>query len=90
MASPASECSSSEPFLPVPPRQNGSQRSEDEMENLEQFLDVGTTILGQALDLLNNSLISDEQLTVRSQYMPGSTIGAVSAPPPRLSAPGQC
>jgi len=45
------------------------------MKNLQQFLDVGTTILGQALDLLNNSLISDEQLTVRSQHMPGSTIG---------------
>ncbi|KAI0252639.1 hypothetical protein BJV78DRAFT_1274855 [Lactifluus subvellereus] len=45
------------------------------MKNLEQLLDVGTTILGQALDLLNNSLTSDEQLTVHSQYMPGSTIG---------------
>jgi len=45
------------------------------MKNLEQLLDVGTTILGQAIDLLNNSLTSDEQLTVHSQYMLGSTIG---------------
>jgi len=45
------------------------------MKNLEQLIDVGTTILNQALDLLDNSLTSDEQLTVHSQYMPGSTIG---------------
>lgn len=45
------------------------------MRNLEQLLEVGTIILGQALDLLDNSLTSDEQLTIQSQYMPGSTIG---------------
>jgi len=45
------------------------------MNNLEQLLEVGTTILNQALDLVDNSLASDEQLTVHSQYMPGSTIG---------------
>lgn len=45
------------------------------MKNLEQLIDVGTTILNQALDLLDSSLTSDEQLTVHSQYMPGSTIG---------------
>ncbi|KAI0307550.1 hypothetical protein B0F90DRAFT_1621736 [Multifurca ochricompacta] len=45
------------------------------MKNLEQLIDVGTTILSQALDLVNHSLTSDEQLTVHSQYMPGSTIG---------------
>jgi len=49
--------------------------SEDHMKNLEQLIDVGTTILNQALDLLDSSLTSDEQLTVHSQYMPGSTIG---------------
>jgi 6-phosphogluconate dehydrogenase (decarboxylating) len=48
---------------------------EDEMNNLEQLVEVGTIILSQALDLLNNSLTSDDQLTVQSQYMPGSTIG---------------
>ncbi|KAH9075780.1 hypothetical protein EDB83DRAFT_2515470 [Lactarius deliciosus] len=45
------------------------------MKNLEQLLQVGTTILTQALDLLNNSLTSDDQLIIHSQYMPGSTIG---------------
>ncbi|KAN0138460.1 hypothetical protein V8E53_003448 [Lactarius tabidus] len=45
------------------------------MRNLEQLLEVGTIILGQALDLLDNSLTSDEQLSIQSQYMPGSTIG---------------
>ena len=61
----------------VQPEQNGSHPSpsEDQMTNLEQLIDVGTTILNQALDLLNKSLTSDEQLTVHSQYMPGSTIG---------------
>jgi hypothetical protein len=56
----------------VLPTENGS---EDEMRNLEQLLEVGTIILGQALDLLDNSLTSDEQLSIQSQYMPGSTIG---------------
>ena len=59
----------------VQPTQNGSHRPEDKMKDLEQLLDVGTTILNQALDLVNDSLTSDEQLTVHSQYMPGSTIG---------------
>jgi hypothetical protein len=59
----------------VQPVHNGSHPSEDQMKNLEQLIDVGTSILNQALDLLDNSLTSDEQLTVHSQYMPGSTIG---------------
>lgn len=45
------------------------------MKNLEQLLEVGTIILSQALDLLDISLTSDEQLAIQSQYMPGSTIG---------------
>ena len=57
------------------PTENGTRHSEDEMKNLEQLLEVGTIILSQALDLLDNSLTSDEQLTIPSQYMPGSTIG---------------
>lgn len=69
------------PFLAqTQPAQNDHHRpspEEDEMKdpNLEQLVDVGTTILSQALDLVNGSLTSDEQLTVHSQYMPGSTIG---------------
>lgn len=53
---------------------NGNQQH-TEMQNLEQILDVSTTVLGQAIDLLENSLASDEQLTVQSKYLPGSTIG---------------
>ena len=67
----------------IQPELNGSHPSEDQMTNLEQLIEVGTTILNQALDLLNNSLTSDEQLTVHSQYMPGSTIGMTSNAPPR-------
>ena len=47
------------------------------MKELEQLLDVGTTILNQALELVNDALASDEQLTVHSRYMPGSTIGTM-------------
>jgi len=75
MESPTIERSSSGHSPVIQPEQNGSRPSEDQMTNLEQLIDVGTTILNQALDLLNNSLTSDEQLTVHSQYMPGSTIG---------------
>ncbi|KAF9473307.1 hypothetical protein BDN70DRAFT_843627 [Pholiota conissans] len=42
---------------------------------VEQQLAVATTILSQALDLLDNHLTSDEQLTVNSTHLPGSTIG---------------
>jgi len=64
---------------------------------LTQLLSVSTTILAQALDLVENVLTSDEQLTVHSKYLPGSTIGkhlrhardhflllldSVSSPPP--------
>jgi hypothetical protein len=44
---------------------------------LTQLLSVSTTILAQALDLVENVLTSDEQLTVHSKYLPGSTIGIV-------------
>lgn len=62
--------------------QNDHHSPEDEMKNsnLEQLIDVGITILSQALDLVNDSLTSDEQLTVHSQYMPGSTIGTMLIP----------
>jgi hypothetical protein len=64
------------------PAQNDHHRPEDDMKdsNLEQLIEVGITILSQALDFVNNSLTSDEQLTVHSQYMPGSTIGTVLIP----------
>jgi len=40
-----------------------------------QQLAVAKTVLLQAVDLLDHHLSSDEQLTVQSQYLPGSTIG---------------
>ncbi|KAI0067830.1 hypothetical protein BV25DRAFT_1819276 [Artomyces pyxidatus] len=84
--------------LPVAlPSQNGASTSTDEMRNLDQLLDVSTKVLAQAIDLLDNTLTSDDQLTVHSKYLPGSTIGkhlrhardhfsllldCVSSPPP--------
>ncbi|KAI0286757.1 hypothetical protein BGY98DRAFT_909169 [Russula aff. rugulosa BPL654] len=66
-----------QPLVQPQPAQNDHHRPEDEMNdpNLEQLIDVGVAILSQALDFVNDSLTSDEQLTVHSQYMPGSTIG---------------
>ncbi|TFK57472.1 hypothetical protein OE88DRAFT_1651212 [Heliocybe sulcata] len=47
----------------------------DEQTSLQQLLTVSTTVLSQAVDLVENILTSDDQLTVSSQYLPGSTIG---------------
>lgn len=44
-------------------------------ETLFQQMEVAKTILNQAVDLLDNHLTSDDQLTVHSKYLPGSTIG---------------
>jgi hypothetical protein len=44
-------------------------------ETLFQQLEVAKTVLKQAVDLLDNHLTSDDQLTVHSKYLPGSTIG---------------
>jgi len=42
---------------------------------LSQLLSVSSTVLQQALDLVDNVLTDDNQLTVQSKYLPGSTIG---------------
>jgi hypothetical protein len=55
-----------------------SSSSTTEAGQLDQLLDVGSKVLDQALDLLNNSLTSDEQLTTSSKFLPGSTIGYFS------------
>jgi hypothetical protein len=44
-------------------------------EMVSQQLSVAKTVLQQAVDLLDNHLVSDEQLKVQSRFMPGSTIG---------------
>jgi len=43
--------------------------------SLTQLTVVATTILEQAIDLLQNVLTSDDQLTRQSKHLPGSTIG---------------
>ncbi|RXW20637.1 hypothetical protein EST38_g5240 [Candolleomyces aberdarensis] len=47
----------------------------DRKETLFQQLAVAKTVLSQAVDLVDNHLQADDQLSVQSQYMPGSTIG---------------
>lgn len=42
---------------------------------LSELLFVSTTVLQQALDLVDNVLTDNDQLTVQSKYLPGSTIG---------------
>lgn len=42
---------------------------------LIQLQFVSTTVLQQALDLVENILTSDDQLTAQSKFLPGSTIG---------------
>ena len=60
--------------VPQPENAIAQPQQEEEM-SLKRLLEVSTVILQQAVDLVDNSLESDEQLTVHSQYMPGSTIG---------------
>ena len=43
--------------------------------SLKRLLEVSTVVLQQAIDLVDNDLTSDDQLSIHSQYMPGSTIG---------------
>jgi hypothetical protein len=45
---------------------------------LTQLLSVSKTILLQAVDVLDNHLTSDDQLTTHSKFLPGSTIGTSS------------
>jgi len=46
-----------------------------EAVQLLQLLDVSTVVLQQALDLVDNYLTKDDQLTTQSKYVSGSTIG---------------
>ncbi|KAF9014980.1 hypothetical protein BDQ17DRAFT_1340281 [Cyathus striatus] len=59
------------------PSQNGSHSdsSSQSSEALRLQLGVAKTVLLQSIDLLDNYLTSDEQLTVSSKFLPGSTIG---------------
>ncbi|KAF9073848.1 hypothetical protein BDP27DRAFT_1318262 [Rhodocollybia butyracea] len=48
---------------------------DENAENWKNLLFVAQTVLQQAVDLLDHDLQQDEQLTVSSEYLPGSTIG---------------
>ncbi|KAJ6604320.1 hypothetical protein DFH09DRAFT_1242342 [Mycena vulgaris] len=51
------------------------ESEEAEETTLTQLLQVCKIVLRQGIDLLDNHITSDDQLTVHSQYLPGSTIG---------------
>ncbi|KAM5538273.1 hypothetical protein V8D89_008160 [Ganoderma adspersum] len=76
--------------------QSGPQ---DEATSLARLLETSTAILRQAIDLVEDGLTSDDQLSIHSNYIPGSTIGkhlrhardhfallleVVSQPPPHV------
>lgn len=44
--------------------------------SLEGLLLVSVIVIRQAIDFLNDHVSADEQLSFRSKYIPGSTIGA--------------
>ncbi|KAI0639147.1 hypothetical protein C8Q77DRAFT_1079714 [Trametes polyzona] len=62
----------SSPSTPDSSEQNGFA---DDATSRARLLEVGTAILRQAVNLVEDSLSSDEQLTTHSNYIPGSTIG---------------
>lgn len=52
-----------------------SQLGDHDSTALIHLLSVSRTVLLQAVDVLDNYLTSDDQLTAHSRYLPGSTIG---------------
>ena len=48
---------------------------QDEATSLARLLETSTVILRQAIDLVEDGLTSDDQLSIHSNYIPGSTIG---------------
>ena len=54
---------------------SGSQHGPSGCPRVEEQLAVAKTIILQAVDLVDKHLTSDEQLTVNSKHLPGSTIG---------------
>lgn len=64
--------SSPSPALATSPEQNGFS---DDATARARLLEVSTAILRQAVNLVEDSLTTDQQLTAHSNYIPGSTIG---------------
>lgn len=52
-----------------------SINSEADATQLDQLLHVAVAILTQAIEVVQDVLTEDQQLTQQSKYMPGSTIG---------------
>jgi len=73
MMQQSSDVSSSPPAMSNTSRDGSASAGQN--ETLQQQLAVSRTVLNQAVDLLDNHLSSDDQLTVHSKYLPGSTIG---------------
>ena len=65
------------PSIPMPSGggQNGFSETSGAVTSLTQLLSVSKTVLLQAIDVLDNYLTSDDQLTTHSKFLPGSTIG---------------
>lgn len=59
---------------------NGTPNDVDEATPLENLLAVSVIIVRQAVDFLEENITSDEQLSYRSKYIPGSTIGVSLKP----------
>ena len=53
---------------------------QDEATSLARLLETSTAILRQAIDLVEDGLTSDDQLSIQSNHIPGSTIGAPIRP----------
>ncbi|KEP55595.1 hypothetical protein V565_003600 [Rhizoctonia solani 123E] len=54
---------------------NKATRLQDHSMMVEQLTSVARDVMSQAIDLLQNTLTDDKQLTYQSKYIPGSTIG---------------
>ncbi|KAH0838509.1 hypothetical protein J3R83DRAFT_6826 [Lanmaoa asiatica] len=54
---------------------DASRANGDHNQHLSELLFVSSTVLQQALDLVDDVLTDNNQLTVQSKYLPGSTIG---------------
>ncbi|KAG9104948.1 hypothetical protein FRC06_005015 [Ceratobasidium sp. 370] len=59
----------------TPLRNGTATKPQNQSLVVEQLTEVARSILGQAVDLLQNTLSDDAQLAYQSKYIPGSTVG---------------
>lgn len=63
-----------------PTNPDATRKADDDSSQLSELIFVSTTILRQALDLVDNKVLTDDNhLTAQSKYLPGSTIGSLFA-----------